>query len=35
VQRVRPGMAVAPTEVAMDARQRSAPLAQNTPAKAS
>jgi membrane fusion protein, multidrug efflux system len=35
VQRVRPGMAVLPTEVAMDARQRSAPLAQNTPAKAS
>jgi multidrug efflux system membrane fusion protein len=35
-QRVRPGMPVAPTEVAMDARQRAAtPVAQNAPGKAS
>lgn len=34
-QRVRPGMPVLPSEVAMDARQRNAPVAQNTPAKAS
>jgi membrane fusion protein, multidrug efflux system len=36
VQRVRPGMAVLPSEVAMDVRQRStAPVAQNTPGKTS
>ena len=35
-QRVRPGMAVLPSEVAMDARQRTAtPVAQNAPVKTS